>query len=73
VPGCGNHLFLEFCHIDGHARGGSREADNLLLLCWLHHWMFDHGLMTLRGPAEDPVFRNARGEVIGGPRAPPAE
>jgi hypothetical protein len=71
VHGCENHLFLNFCHITSHAKGGSREEDNLRIGCWLHHWLYDRSLITLSGTAENPVFRNLKGEVIGKPRPPP--
>ena len=34
---------LEFAHIDGHAQGGTREADDLLLLCAPDHRLYDAG------------------------------
>jgi hypothetical protein len=73
VHGCSNHLFLSFAHIEWHASGGSREAGNLLILCFVHHWALDHGLMRFSGTAESPVFCNSRGEVIGAARGPPGE
>jgi hypothetical protein len=71
VHGCSNHLFLNFCHILPHAKGGSREEANLWIGCFLHHWLYDHDLITLSGTAENPVFKNANGELIGRPRPPP--
>jgi hypothetical protein len=71
VGGCENHIHLNFCHIEPHAKGGSREEDNLFIACWLCHWLFDHGLITLSGTAENPVFRNKRGDILGRPRPPP--
>ena len=71
VGECENHLYLYFCHIYPHANGGSREEANLWLGCWTHHWLHDHGLIKLSGTAENPVFRNLRGELIGRPRPPP--
>jgi len=37
VGECENHLYLYFCHADPHANGGSREAANLWLGCFIHH------------------------------------
>lgn len=71
VPRCGNHLFLSFCHIRWHAAGGSREPDNLWIGCFVHHGAVDHGRMTISGPAENPAFRNSRGEVIEDRHDPP--
>ncbi len=33
VHGCENHFYLNFCHVDPHANGGSREEANLWLGC----------------------------------------
>jgi len=71
VQECENHIYLYFCHVDPHANGGSREAANLWLGCFVHHWLYDHGLITFSGTTENPVFRNSRGELIGRPRPPP--
>jgi hypothetical protein len=71
VHGCSHHLYLNFCHIDPHAEGGSREEGNLFIGCWLHHWLYDHGWITLSGTAENPVFRNLQGDLVGRPRPPP--
>lgn len=65
VPYCGHTLFLELAHIIAHARGGSREADNLLLLCSAHHELFDLGGMTLEGTAIQPRFFDWRGRPMG--------
>jgi hypothetical protein len=71
VNDCPNHIFLNFCHLHPHANGGSREEDNIFLGCETCHWLYDHGLITMTGTAENPVFRNANGELIGRPRPPP--
>lgn len=65
VPYCGHTLFLELAHIIAHASGGSREADNLLLLCSAHHEMFDLGGMRLEGTATQPKFFDWRGRPMG--------
>jgi hypothetical protein len=56
IPMCEHTLFLELAHVVPHASGGSREADNLILLCSSHHIMFDLGSFTLSGTAAQPVF-----------------
>lgn len=71
VHGCSNHLYLYFCHLEPHANGGGREEENLWIGCFTHHWLFDHDLIKLSGTAEDPVFKNAAGDLIGRPRPPP--
>ena len=64
VPFCDNSIFLEKAHIVAHASGGSREADNLILLCSLHHWMLDEGWIRLRGTASSPIFIDPQGRDI---------
>ncbi len=63
VPGCPNDTFLEFAHIEAHARGGTTEARNLLRLCHAHHTQFDAGVLVFTGwgqAADDfrPRFRS---------------
>lgn len=65
VPGCALDTFLEFAHVDRHADGGDREADNLLRLCHVHHTQFDADCLLLGEWRNGrPVFRNARGEEL---------
>jgi len=40
-------IHLQFAHIRAHRHGGSRAADNLLLLCSRHHFMLDAEMITL--------------------------
>lgn len=55
-PNCRNHRYLEYCHIKPHSKGGSREADNLLLLCPTHHALLDARWIRVKGTAAEPVF-----------------
>jgi hypothetical protein len=82
VPGCQRRIWIQAAHIRAHRHGGCREAWNHLRLCFMHHALFDYGLMKFEGTATDPVFRTADGRIIGsctkaggngseGPRAPP--
>lgn len=65
VPGCALDTFLEFAHVASHASGGSREADNLVRLCHVHHTQFDADCLLFGGWRDGrPVFRNARGEEL---------
>ena len=50
-PGCGKDVFLECHHIVHRARGGSNDASNLQLVCWLHHALIHEGGWSIRGPA----------------------
>lgn len=76
VPFCSNTMFLEMAHLWAHASGGDREADNLVLLCSLHHFFLDSGSITLAGTAAKPTFFDRRGHDLaerhdpgGGPSA----
>jgi hypothetical protein len=75
VPGCHNRIWIDAAHIQAHRLGGSREANNHLRLCDMHHVLLDCGLIQFEGSAEGPVFKTVDGRVIGigarGPRAPP--
>jgi hypothetical protein len=76
VPLCDNTIFLQLAHLVPHASGGHREADNLLLLCTMHHFLFDHGDIRLEGTASSPRFFDKEGRGLTRrfdppPRAPP--
>lgn len=63
VPGCPHDTFLEFAHIEAHARGGTTDSRNLLRLCHAHHTQFDAGVLVFIGwtdPGGDcrPEFRS---------------
>jgi hypothetical protein len=64
IPFCDHVLFLDFAHLVWHASGGSREADNLLLLCSEHHTWFDVGAIRLTGTAAAPRFEDGRGNDL---------
>ena len=64
VPFCSNTMFLEMAHLWAHASGGDREADNLVLLCSLHHFFLDSGTIRLVGTAASPRFFDRRGEDL---------
>ena len=61
VPLCEHFLFLEKAHLVAHASGGDREADNLVLLCSLHHSFLDSGVFHIVGTAATPRFIDAKG------------
>ena len=65
VPYCDRHLFLQFSHRRPHREGGSREEDNLDLLCGWHHMLYEQGVITIEGSADLPVFKTREGRVIG--------
>ena len=65
VPYCDRHLFLQFSHRKPHREGGSREEDNLDLLCGWHHMLYEQGVILIEGSTDLPVFRTKDGRVIG--------
>lgn len=64
VPFCGNEMFVEMAHLVSHRSGGSREAENLLLLCSAHHTDFDEGWLTVEGTAASPRFFDRSGNDL---------
>jgi hypothetical protein len=64
VPGCDRHFFVQKAHLKAHRFGGSREAHNLVELCWLHHMMLDLGRIRIEGTAERPRFFTYDGDLI---------
>jgi hypothetical protein len=56
VPFCDHEIFLEMAHIVSHATGGSREADNLIILCSRHHAWYDAGYLWMTGSLDAPDF-----------------
>jgi hypothetical protein len=64
VPGCDRHFFVQKAHLKAHRFGGSREAHNLVELCWMHHMMLDHARLVIKGAAEKPLFYTYDGDLI---------
>lgn len=66
VPGCTCTTGLELCHRRWWSRGGEHHPRNIVLLCHRHHVLFDAGLLTCIGFADDgrPIFRLPGGEVL---------
>jgi len=63
---CSNETYLHNAHHEAHARGGSRERDNLERLCSGHHVLKDAGLIEriAMGP-EGPTYRvRSTGETV---------
>lgn len=75
--GCRHRIFLQMAHCRDHAGGSGREADDLILLCTVHHTLFDAGITRLiRGPPGEIVFDLAQelpGSLASGPSAGDAE
>ncbi len=42
-PGCGQRRFTDVHHIQWRSRGGNHRLDNLVELCWHHHWLVHEG------------------------------
>jgi hypothetical protein len=62
VPECTFDTFLELAHVEPHADGGSREADNLVRLCHTHHVLLDADALVITGWTDGrPQVRDARG------------
>jgi hypothetical protein len=55
-PGCDRRKFLELAHRRPWRFGSGREADDLMLLCWDHHVMFDANFHVAIGPTQDPTW-----------------
>ena len=72
VKTCSNDIFLTLSHRKPHREGGSREADNLDLLCGLHHTLYEQGWILIEGTADAPVIKTADGRRIGGAPDPHA-
>jgi hypothetical protein len=64
VPFCDHLMFLDKAHLVEHRCGGSREADNLLLLCSRHHDLFDWGYIRIAGTAAKPSFIDPQGRDL---------
>ncbi|MHC4932281.1 MAG: hypothetical protein ACYTGV_08840 [Planctomycetota bacterium] len=80
VPRCDHRIWLNRAHIEPHRRGGSREAWNLIYVCWEHHVLYDFGYLRIEGTPDDCRFRTRDGTLLGrirrnggnpGPREPP--
>jgi hypothetical protein len=64
VPGCDRRCFLQKAHIKAHRFGGSREADNLTELCWMHHALLDFKRIVIEGDGGKPLFYTYDGDLI---------
>ncbi len=51
VPGCRAKRFLDVHHIVARADGGGHEAENLAVMCSLHHRELHAGAFAIAGPA----------------------
>ena len=73
VPGCSATAGLHGHHIWHWEDGGPTELSNLLLVCPHHHRLHHRGLITIRGPADDPTVLDRRGRALsaGGLARPP--
>ena len=71
VWNCEERWFIDNAHLFGHAEGGHREADNLQPLCGMHHAEHHAGLLIIEGTAENPIFKDAKGNVLPGGPGPP--
>jgi len=67
-PGCWHRRDLQFAHWDAHRDGSGREENDLLLLCWWHHTLYDGKKYARVGSPADPVFIDSG---LGGRRGEP--
>ncbi len=51
VPGCRAKRFLDVHHIIARADGGSHDAENVVVMCSLHHRELHAGAFAITGPA----------------------
>jgi len=70
-PECPYDLWLDFAHIHPHREGGSREVDNLLLLCTRHHRWIDGGLIGMERRGDRVAFTLRNGAILAGPELHP--
>lgn len=64
VPGCGATRGLHAHHIRHWEDGGPTELANLVLVCPYHHRLHHWGVITITGPADDPVVTDSSGRPL---------
>jgi HNH endonuclease len=66
VPGCTHATFLDVHHIQPRSEGGRNQAQNLLVLCSVHHRATHRGeLLIERDRDGSVIFRHADGSAHG--------
>ena len=65
VPGCRNCVYVDIHHVVPRARGGSHQAQNLILLCGAHHRAHHRGRLGIRGDSTGVKFFHADGTPYG--------
>ena len=64
VPFCDRCLWVHGSHRVAHRDGGSREADQLDLLCDWHHFLYEEGSLRITGPTDSPTITDKYGRPI---------
>ncbi|VBA31997.1 hypothetical protein LAUMK13_00001 [Mycobacterium innocens] len=64
VPGCDATRGLHGHHIRHWEDGGATELANLVLLCPYHHRSHHRGVMTITGPADNPIVTDNCGRPL---------
>jgi hypothetical protein len=64
VPGCGATRGLHAHHIRHWEDGGATELANLVLVCPYHHRLHHRGVITITGPADDPLVTDSCGQPL---------
>ena len=69
VPFCDASMWLHRSHRIPHRDGGSREAEQLDLLCPYHHFLYETDCIQISGPADAPIVTDGVGRPIDQRRA----
>ncbi len=64
IPGCGATRGLHAHHIRHWEDGGPTELANLVLVCPYHHRLHHRGIITITGPAHQPVVTDSAGRHL---------
>jgi hypothetical protein len=73
VPGCRNATFVDLHHVEARADGGADDADNLVVLCSVHHRALHRGQLAIHGRVSNGlVFERGDGRAYGALDSPRA-
>ena len=67
VPDRHNRLYLDVHHVRYRSYGGTRDEDNLVTLCGIHHDLTHDGRLSVERRGPDLVFTFPRGRVVAAP------
>ncbi|HKA90452.1 MAG TPA: HNH endonuclease [Haliangiales bacterium] len=73
VPGCRGAVFTDVHHLRPRYEGGTHDADNLVVLCAVHHAALHRGAIVIEGAWSTGLrFTHADGSAYGSPARPRA-